>query len=354
MIRRIAAVVLLCAVHSAQCIAGGWVCAPGTVPSALFAASAAEAPSSPVEEVRKVETAFAKAFADHDAAKFFSYVADDATFLAARVTLVGKAEIVSRWTPFFTEKVAPFTWRPERVYVNGAGNIGLSTGPVFDRDGNQAGIYSSIWEKNANGEWKILFDGPGSSSPIDEGFIETADGVKLHYMKAGRGGPAIVVPLEHLGWESVATLIDRGTVIAYDPRGRGKSPAVDRRGFDYDLRDFETVRRHFNIDRVIPVGYAQFALIVATYARDHPEHIERLVQIAPVPMSGSPRELRPITMPALVIDAATTPNPAARTWARSFPSARLLPLPLDKPDPLLNAIRAFVAGGWPEGAENVK
>ncbi|HEV8435490.1 MAG TPA: alpha/beta fold hydrolase [Thermoanaerobaculia bacterium] len=304
--------------------------------------------------MRKTEIAFAKAFADHDAAKFFSYVADDATFLAARVTLVGKPEIVKRWTPFFSEKVAPFTWRPERVFVNAAGNIGLSTGPVLDRDGNQAGIYSSIWQKDANGEWKILFDGPGSSSPVDEGFIDTADGVKLHYTKAGRGGPAIIVPLEHLTWDSVATLVDRGTVIAYDPRGRGKSSAVDRRGFDYDLRDFETVRRHFNIDSVIPVGYANFALVVATYARDHPEHIERLIQIAPVPMSGTPRDLRVITMPALIIDAATSPDSAARTWARSLPSARLLSLPLDKPEALLNAIRAFVGGEWPDGAENVK
>ncbi|HEY2322296.1 MAG TPA: alpha/beta fold hydrolase [Thermoanaerobaculia bacterium] len=316
----------------------------------LFATSAF---ADAVEEVRSVEIAFAKAFADQKAEKFFSYVADDATFLTARVTLVGKDEIVRRWTPFFSERVAPFTWRPERVYVNGAGTIGLTTGPVFDRDGNQAGIYSSIWEKNANGEWKILFDGPGSSSPIDEGFIDTPDGVKLHYMKSGRGGPAIIVPLEHLTWESVATLIDRGTVIAYDPRGRGKSSAEDRRGFDYDLRDFETVRRHFNIDRVIPVGYGPFAHIVATYARDHPEHIERLVQIAPVPMSGSSRELRVITMPVLVV-ASTGADPAAHNWARSFPSARFLSAPLEKTDQLLTAIRAFVAGGWPDGVEGVK
>lgn len=330
MIRRAAVLVLLlCTVHSAPCTA------------------------DVVDDVRNVEIAFAKAFADQDAAKFFSYVADDATFLAARVTLSGKPEIVKRWTPFFSEKKAPFTWRPERVYVNGDGTIGLSTGPVFDRDGNQAGIYSSIWQKNANGEWKILFDGPGSSSPIDEGFIDTADGVKLHYMKSGRGGPAIIVPLEHLTWESLATLSDRGTVIAYDPRGRGKSPAVDRRGFDYDLRDFETVRRHFNIDRVIPVGYGNFALIVATYARDHPEHIERLVQIAPVPMSGSARELRVITAPALVV-ASSASDPAAHTWTHSFPSARLLTLPLDNPPSLLNAIRVFAGGGWPEGVEGVK
>ncbi|HEY2093454.1 MAG TPA: alpha/beta fold hydrolase [Thermoanaerobaculia bacterium] len=321
----------------------------------LLLAFATSAFADAVEDVRNVETAFAKAFAEQDAAKFFAFVADDATFLASRVTLVGKPEIVKRWTPFFKEKVAPFTWRPERVYVNAAGNVGLSTGPVFDKDGSQAGIYSSVWEKNANGEWKILFDGPGSSSPVDEGFVETPDGVKLHYLKSGRGVPAIIVPLDHLTWDSLVTLADRGTVIAYDPRGRGKSPAVDRHGFDYDLRDFETVRRHFNIDRVIPVGYAEFALIVATYARDHPEHIERLVQIAPVPMTGSARELRALTMPALVIDSSpSTVDTPARTWARAFPNARLLTLSLEKDDLVMNAIRAFVGGGWPDGAEDVK
>lgn len=321
----------------------------------LLLAFATSAFADVVEDVRNVEIAFAKAFADQDAAKFFAFVADDATFLASRVTLVGKPEIVKRWSPFFKEKVAPFTWRPDRVVVNGDGTIGLSIGPVFDKDGSQAGIYSSVWQKNAKGEWKIIFDGPGSSSAVDEGFLETPDGVKLHYLKSGRGGPAIIVPLDHLTWNSLATLADRGTVIAYDPRGRGKSPAADRHGFDYDLRDFETVRRHFNIDRVIPIGYAGFALIVATYARDHPEHIERLVQIAPVPMTGSPRDLRALTMPALVIDfSPTTPDTPARTWSRAFPNARLLPLPPDKDDLLMNAIRAFVGGGWPDGAEEVK
>jgi ketosteroid isomerase-like protein len=318
----------------------------------LFATSAF---ADAVQDVRNTELAFAKAFADQDAAKFFSFVADDATFLAARVTLVGKPEIVKRWGPFFKEKVAPFTWRPERVYVNGDATLGLSTGPVFDKDGNQAGMYSSVWQKNAQGEWKIVFDGPGSSAAVDEGFLDTPDGVKLHYLKSGRGGPAVIVPLDHLTWDAIAPLSDRGTVIAYDPRGRGKSPAVDRHGFDYDLRDFETVRRHFNIDRVVPVGYATFALIVATYARDHPEHIERLVQIAPVPMSGSPRELRAITMPALIIDpSASAPDSPARAWARAFPTARLMTVPADKPDQLMTAIREFAAGGWPDGAETVK
>jgi ketosteroid isomerase-like protein len=344
MIRRLSAVLLLC-----------------LLASSAFAADA-------VEEVRNTELAFAKAFADRDAATFFSYVADDATFLAARVNLVGKAEIVKRWSPFFNEKVAPFTWRPERVFVTAGGNIGLSTGPVFDKDGLQAGIYSSVWQKNANGEWKIIFDGPGAPSTVDEGFLQTPDGTKLHYRKTGRGAPAIIIPLDQPLWDSFSTLADHGTVIAYDPRGRGRSTPVDRIGFDYDLRDLESVRRHFNIDRVIPVGYSYFGLVAAMYARDHPEHIERLVQISPVAMSGgvekvsmSAKELKPVSMPVLIVrgaaDGATTET-ANRTWAKSFPLARLLTIEAaTQPtfwDLALNAIRSFVGGGWPDGAEIIR
>ena len=52
----------------------------------LFAAPAFD---DAADAVRKAEFAFAKAFADRDAAKFFSFVADDATFVGPG-TLSGK------------------------------------------------------------------------------------------------------------------------------------------------------------------------------------------------------------------------------------------------------------------------
>lgn len=246
-----------------------------------------------VDEVRTAEIAFAKAFADQDAARFFSFVADDATFLSPHQTLNGKAEIVKRWGQFFNEKSAPFSWRPERVVVNAAGTTGLSTGPVFDKEGHQAGIYNSIWQKNERGEWKILFDGPGAPSPVDEGTITTADGVKLHYRKTGHGQPAIIVPLDFMMWDAFSRLADHATVITYDPRSRGRSTRTEAVTIDAELRDFETVRRHFNLDRMIPVGYSYLGLVVAMYAREHPEHIDRLVQIAPMAMTPAEREFEP-------------------------------------------------------------
>jgi len=64
------------------------------------------------EEVRATEIAFAKAFADRDAKKFFSYLADDAQFLGRSNTMRGKQQVIAVWSEFFKPEVAPFRWQP--------------------------------------------------------------------------------------------------------------------------------------------------------------------------------------------------------------------------------------------------
>ena len=117
-----------------------------------------------VEEVRDTEVAFAKAFADRDAKKFFSYLADDAQFLGRRNTMRGKQEVIASWSEFFKPAVAPFRWQPERVVTNAAGDLGFTSGPVFDEAGAQIGTFTSTWARQQDGSWKILFDG-GSACP---------------------------------------------------------------------------------------------------------------------------------------------------------------------------------------------
>lgn len=114
-----------------------------------------------VAQVREAETQFAKAFADRDRARFLSFVADDTTFIGGRRTLHGKTEMSEVWGKFFDEPQAQFSWNPERVEVNGDGTIGLSSGPVRDKDGKEISTYSSIWQRQSDGTWKIIFDGPG-------------------------------------------------------------------------------------------------------------------------------------------------------------------------------------------------
>jgi ketosteroid isomerase-like protein len=116
------------------------------------------------EEVRATEIAFAKAFADRDAQKFFSFLAEDAQFLGRRNTMRGKQEVVTGWSEYFKPAVAPFRWQPERVVTSAAGDLGFTSGPVFDEAGVQIGTFTSTWVRQPDGSWKILFDG-GSACP---------------------------------------------------------------------------------------------------------------------------------------------------------------------------------------------
>src|SRR5438067_2002138 len=138
------------------------------------------------DEVRRTETAFAKAFADRDRARFFAFVADDAHFLGRRRISASKKEVVEAWSGFFDSATAPFSWKPQRVVANAAGNLGFSTGPVFDPAGAQIGTFTSTWQRQRDGSWKIIFDGGSQCAPgAEEGTLEGPDGVRLHYSKIG-------------------------------------------------------------------------------------------------------------------------------------------------------------------------
>jgi len=259
-----------------------------------------------VEEVRQAEIGFAKAFADRDKAKFFSYVADDAVFMGALHTQRGKDAVVKRWSRYFDNvPVAPFLWGPERVEVTGDGKIGFSMGPIYDGEGNHAGYYSSIWQKQGDGTWKVIVDGPGnppaplpaSSAKLEEGHVATPDGVKLYYRKLSGGSPVtLIVPLDFILHEPLQQFADVATIITYDLRNRGKSsrtPDVNTLTIDQDVADLETIRAHFKADRFIPVGFSYLGKVVAMYAARHPERVARVIQLGPAAnrMGDFPRVL---------------------------------------------------------------
>jgi ketosteroid isomerase-like protein len=127
------------------------------------AAGAAGAPTADANEalraaVKATEEAFAKAFADRDRERFFSYVHPDAVFIGGTRALRGKAAVVERWSRFFAAPKAPFSWRP--VVVEAHGDLGVTQGPIYDADGKYVGgNFSSVWQRQADGSWKIVFDG---------------------------------------------------------------------------------------------------------------------------------------------------------------------------------------------------
>lgn len=109
------------------------------------------------ESLAQVERDFAGAFADRDLERFASFLAADAVFLGPDGSaLRGKAAIVEGWQDYFTGD-PPFSWYPTVSEVSG--DLGLSQGPVLSPKGDWLVNFSSVWRRQADGTWKIVFDG---------------------------------------------------------------------------------------------------------------------------------------------------------------------------------------------------
>jgi len=110
------------------------------------------------QQVRVAERAFAATMAARDRVAFASFVADDTIFFGAQGPLRGKAAVVASWARFFEGDKAPFSWEPDTAEVLDSGALALTSGPVKDADGRQIGTFNSIWRREADGRWRVIFD----------------------------------------------------------------------------------------------------------------------------------------------------------------------------------------------------
>jgi pimeloyl-ACP methyl ester carboxylesterase/ketosteroid isomerase-like protein len=304
-----------------------------------------------VEEVRQAEIGFAKAFADRDKAKFFSYVAPDAVFMTALGTLRGKDAVVERWSRFFDGVPnAPFSWGPERVEVTAGGSVGFSMGPIYGEQGEHGGYYSSIWQKQADGSWKVIVDGPGNppaplpenTAPAEEGFVTAHDGAKLYYRKAGRGPITLIAPLGFVLHEPLKQFADVATVITYDPRNRGRSGRLDdvkMLTIENDVADLESVRAHFKAEKFVPVGFSYLGKMVVMYAAAHPERVARVIQLGPI--SNGPMQ-RPLQQQ--VSDDFGVPPAVANRWRELRAAGGIEKSPKEACEAQRDVLRFFLVG----------
>lgn len=120
---------------------------------------AGEAPDTAerAAELRAAEQAFAQTMADRDHEAFASFLATDTVFFG-RGEIRGKDAVAAAWKPFFEGTAAPFSWQPEIVSVLDSGTLGLNSGPIFTPDGKRVGTFNSVWRRQEDGTWKIVFD----------------------------------------------------------------------------------------------------------------------------------------------------------------------------------------------------
>ncbi len=139
-------------------------------PSPAMSPTATAAPprSDAERSLWAAEEGFAASFAARDAERFASYLDEQVVFAGGKRTLHGKREVREVWTRMMTSgPQAPFRWQPTRAIVSG--DVGMTSGPVFDPAGIWVGAFTSVWRRQPGGSWHIVLDGaPPCEAPPPE------------------------------------------------------------------------------------------------------------------------------------------------------------------------------------------
>jgi ketosteroid isomerase-like protein len=108
-------------------------------------------------QVFVAESSFAASMAERDLDAFATFVSPEAIFFGDTTVMRGKEAVVKGWRRFFTGPT-PFSWKPGVIEVLPSGKLAISSGPVFDPSGKQVASFSSIWRREPDGRWLIIFD----------------------------------------------------------------------------------------------------------------------------------------------------------------------------------------------------
>jgi uncharacterized protein (TIGR02246 family) len=137
---------------------------PAQSPAPAVPAAAGTPPARPDldalrEQVRDTERAFARTMADRDRAAFARFLAPDTIwFNGPGKVLRGPDAVVAAWSRYFETPAAPFSWEPDEVEVLDSGSLASSSGPVREPTGQVIGRFHSIWRRESDGRWRIVFD----------------------------------------------------------------------------------------------------------------------------------------------------------------------------------------------------
>ena len=114
--------------------------------------------------------------ADHDAVAFAEHLHADAVFGASRAQPTrGRDTIAKRWGGIVEGKALTIEWYPTRTTLGGADDVAWSSGPSliidYAPDSEQRytiGGFHSVWHKDRDGVWRVLFDDGIEGKPASE------------------------------------------------------------------------------------------------------------------------------------------------------------------------------------------
>ena len=107
-----------------------------------------------------------------------------------------------------------------------------------------------------------VLTGPGALAQTEKsGFIKTSDGIRIHYVEAGKGDPIVFIP----GWrmpawiwqKQIDGLSNKYRVIAVDPRSQGES---DKPNYGHlpetRARDYKQVVDQLGLNQPVLIGWS--------------------------------------------------------------------------------------------------
>lgn len=131
----------------------------------------------------------------------------------------------------------------------------------------------------------------------EDGFADS-DGVKIHYVTAGKGPLVVLIhgfPDFWYSWrEQIPELAKNFQVVAIDQRGYNKSDkpdGVENYAMPKLVADVDAVVKHFKADKAIIVGHDWGGIVAWTYAMTHPDKTDKLVILNLPHPKGLAREL---------------------------------------------------------------
>ncbi|HSR66220.1 MAG TPA: nuclear transport factor 2 family protein [Xanthomonadaceae bacterium] len=153
-----------------------FLCAGGASAQDAAAPPQPPAPTDAECAVFARELSFAQSVAAHDAQAFAEHVAAGAAFDAGGpAPLHGRDAITRAWAPIVAGKDLRLEWYPARTTVAGAGDLAWSTGPALieqrapgAKQRYLLGRFRSVWQREADGGWRVLFDDGAPPRPATE------------------------------------------------------------------------------------------------------------------------------------------------------------------------------------------
>jgi ketosteroid isomerase-like protein len=130
-----------------------------------------QAPDNPA---KAADLAFAQATRDRGLEGWMSFFADD-SYVGTKPSVQGKEEVRKFYQGFFARRELDIAWTPTQAEVFPSGVMGYTTGrykmSFTNYQGSRivdAGSYVTVWQKQPDGNWKVLANFRNQDKPSAE------------------------------------------------------------------------------------------------------------------------------------------------------------------------------------------